>query len=46
MGPVVIVIDDEQQVVAEEEIWESVRREIDKALNTQVEDANVMDLDI
>ena len=48
MGPVVIVIDNEQQIVAEseEDICESVRREIDEALNAQVEDVNVIDLDI
>ena len=30
---------------SEEEIQESVRRKINKALNAQVEDVNVMDLD-
>ena len=43
-----MVINDKQQIVveSEEEIWESVQREIDEALNAQVEDVNVMDLDI
>ena len=43
-----MVINDKQQVVLEieEEIWESVQKEIDEALNAQVEDVNVMDLDI
>ena len=43
-----MVINGKQQIVveSEEEIWESVQREIDEALNAQVEDVNVMDLDI
>ena len=43
-----MVINDKQQVVLEieEEIWESVQEEIDEALNAQVEDVNLMDLDI
>ena len=43
-----MVINDKQQIVveSEEEIWESVQREIDEALNAQVEDVNLMDLDI
>lgn len=43
-----MVINDKQQVVLEieEEIWESVQKEIDEALNAQVEDVNLMDLDI
>ena len=43
-----MVINDKQQIVveSEEEIWESVQRELDEALNAQVEDVNVMDLDI
>ena len=32
-------------VESEEEIQESVRRKINEALNAQVEDVNVMDLD-
>ena len=45
---IVIAIDNEQQLVAEseEEIRESVRKEINEALNAHVEDGNVMDLDI
>ena len=48
MGPIVIVVDNEQQIVAEseEEAQESMRREINEALNAQIEDVNVMDLDI
>ena len=45
---IVIAIDNEQQLVAEseEEIRESVRKEINEALNAHVEDGNVKDLDI
>ena len=47
-GPVVIVIDNKQQIVvaSEEEIRESVRWEIDETLNAQIEDLIIMDLDI
>lgn len=45
-GPVVIVIGDEQQIVAISKIRESVRRERDEELNALDEDVNAMDLDI
>ena len=45
-GPVVIVIDEQIVAESEKEIRESVRKEIDEALNAQVEDMNVTDLDI
>ena len=40
-------MDDQPQVLteSEEEIWESVRSEIDEPLNVQVDDVNVMHLD-